>query len=158
LLIFSLDGTLHQVHLNTINLTHPEKKARLATGFPDVSHFDLPIHPVKIGRSHYCMSNTTLYSLDDLKSFVYRKICEHHNLLYEASSTSETFLRRRSEVCGIMFHLRGPRRTLFTAIWEVEQNRVLFYGTNGTRYREISGIGLETLFDLLATRDESACQ
>jgi hypothetical protein len=90
------------------------------------------------------MLKTARYSFDDLKSFVYRKICEDHQLLYEACSTTESFLRRgSSDVCGILFHLYGPRKTLLTAVWEGDQNRVFFYRFNGVRYRVISGIELD---------------
>ena len=95
-----------------------------------------------VGVVRHFMS--TRYSLDDLKAFVYNKICGDHKLLLEACYTSEKFLRRHDSVCGIMFHLRGPRKTLFTAVWEGDQNRVLFYGTSGARYRELHGIELDT--------------
>jgi len=104
------------------------------------------------------MPKNKQYSFDDLKSFIYNKICKDHNLLYETSATSEKLLRRRSAVCGIMFHLRGPRKTLFTAVYDIEQNRAFFYGTNGARYREINGIELESHPDSLTTRGTATCE
>ena len=92
---------------------------------------------------HHLMANTTLHSLDDLKSFVYHKICKDQNLLYESCTVSEAFLHRSSEVCGMMFYLWGPRKMLFTAVWETEQGRIFFYNSNGSRCREMRGIKLE---------------
>jgi hypothetical protein len=103
------------------------------------------IKACKIGYFTVFMLQNTRFSFDDLKSFVYRKLCEDHRLLHEACSTSESVLRRgNSEMCGIMFHLQGPRKTLFTAVWDGEENQVFFYRDNGSRYRIIHGIGLDT--------------
>jgi hypothetical protein len=77
-------------------------------------------------------------SLSDLKYFVYQTLCEDHDLLMNAFPTSETVLKRgKLQPCGIMFCLHGPRAVKFTAIWEKESNRILFYGPTGKRYQQI---------------------
>ena len=76
-------------------------------------------------------------SVEDIKNFVYRRLCLDHELLVDAFPTSETVLRKNSEDCGMMFCLHGPRAVKFSAIWEKEQNRILFYGPNGKRYTEV---------------------
>ena len=82
----------------------------------------------------------------DLKYFVYQTLCRDHELLLNAFPTTETVLKKNNDVCcGIMFCLHGPRAVRFSAIWEKEKNRVLFYGPTGERYMqvELPGIPLE---------------
>ena len=64
-------------------------------------------------------------------------------------------MNRRSEVCGIMFYLRGPRKMLFIAVWEIDQGRVFFYDCNGKRYRELRGIELKSHQDSFSADDVS---
>jgi len=47
---------------------------------------------------------------------------------------TEQVLLRGSKPCGICFCLHGPRAIKFTAIWEMERNQVLFYGSCGERF------------------------
>ncbi|MDR3111315.1 MAG: hypothetical protein LBU65_16725 [Planctomycetaceae bacterium] len=78
-------------------------------------------------------------SLNELKNFIYQTLCRDHDLLINSFPTSESVLRRgQGAVCGIMFCLHGPRAAKFTAIWERDNNRILFYGPNGKRYGETS--------------------
>ena len=86
-----------------------------------------------------------IQSFGDLKSFIYSEICKDHGLLAEGAFTKETVVRRGSEPCGIVFCLYGPRAVQFSAIWEWEGRRALFYNPNGTRYREIT---LDVGFDV----------
>ena len=84
------------------------------------------------------VSKESIYSFDDLKSFVYRTICHDYNLLVDAHSTTESILKRgNSEPCCILFCITGPRSVQFSAVWENEQNCVFFYNHDGRRYREI---------------------
>jgi hypothetical protein len=56
----------------------------------------------------------------------------------DAFPTSETVLKRgKFQFCGVMFCLHGPRAVKFSAIWERESNRVLFYGPTGKRYLQV---------------------
>ena len=84
-------------------------------------------------------SKKPIRSFEDLKSFVYQRICHDHNLLADAFSTTEKLLTRgNSEQCGVMFWLHGPRAVTISAIWDSEQNHVLFYDASGRRYHEIA--------------------
>ena len=83
-------------------------------------------------------TTTEVGSLVDLKSFVYQTLCRDHELLLNAFPTSETVLRRNNDdCCGILFCLYGPRMVKFSAIWEKEKNRILFYGPTGKRYLQV---------------------
>ena len=81
---------------------------------------------------------SSIQTLDDLQCFVYQTICNDHELLPDAFPTSENVLRKSNGIsCGMMFCLHGPRKTKFTAIWEKEKNRILFYGPSGNRYQQV---------------------
>lgn len=73
-------------------------------------------------------------NLDDLRSFVNRTICDLEQLELGAFPISERILLRRGKPCGIYFCVLGPRAVRFSAIWETEQNRILFYDASGERY------------------------
>lgn len=83
----------------------------------------------------------SIHSLADLRHYVYATLCRDHELLLNAFPTSETLLKRGNAACGVMFCLHGPRSVKFTAIWEKDNNRILFYGPSGKRYAAVE-IGL----------------
>ncbi len=94
----------------------------------------------------------TIESLDDLKHFVYQTLCHDHELLMNAFPTTETVLKRgqqhgKAQSCGMMFCLHGPRAVKFSAIWERQQNRVLFYGPSGRRYMQVDLQGADIVFE-----------
>ncbi|MGI5831804.1 MAG: hypothetical protein ACOX6D_04635 [Thermoguttaceae bacterium] len=81
---------------------------------------------------------SSIQTFDDLQNFIYRTICRDHELLPDAFPTTENVLRNADGVsCGMMFCLHGPRKVKFSAIWEKESNRILFYGPAGKRYQQI---------------------
>ncbi|MDR1960505.1 MAG: hypothetical protein LBQ54_15955 [Planctomycetaceae bacterium] len=95
------------------------------------------------------VSNQAIRSFSDLRFFVYKTLCEHHELLANAFPTTETLLKRGGrDTCGVMFCLHGPRAVKMTAIWEKDNNRVLFYGPTGKRYQQVE------LQPIIATNNE----
>lgn len=73
-------------------------------------------------------------TLDDLRDYVNETLCEHEQLEIGAFHMTELLLRRGSKCCGLYFCLHGPRETKFSAIWETENNTVLFYDSTGERF------------------------
>jgi hypothetical protein len=73
-------------------------------------------------------------SVQDIREFVNVTICKHNQLKVGAFRMTEKTLTRNGKPCGVYFCLHGPRATKFTAIWETEQNQVLFYGSRGERF------------------------
>jgi len=73
-------------------------------------------------------------NLQDLRNYVNNTICNHFQLNKGTYQLTERVLFRRGKPCGILFYLYGPRAVRFTAIWEMENNQVLFYNPNGERY------------------------
>jgi hypothetical protein len=73
-------------------------------------------------------------SVHDLREYVNKTICNHHQLQAGAYRMTERVLLRGNKPCGVYFCLHGPRATKFTAIWETDRNQVLFYGSRGERF------------------------
>ena len=73
-------------------------------------------------------------SVHYLREYVNTTICSHYQLQAGAFRMTERILVRGDKPCGIYFCLHGPRATQFTAIWETDQNQVLFYGCRGERF------------------------
>jgi hypothetical protein len=83
------------------------------------------------------ITKEAISSIDDLKSYVYWTLCNDNQLLFGDHPTSEDILRRGSDICGMFFYLQGPRAVRLSAVWDRHGNRVLFYNSNGRRYREV---------------------
>ncbi len=73
-------------------------------------------------------------STDDLRDYINLTLCEHNQLQIDAFPITERVLQRAGRQCGIYFCLYGPRAARFTAIWDMDRNQVLFYGSHGERF------------------------
>ena len=78
-------------------------------------------------------ASSEIQDLDELRQLVYQTLCEQNGLEIGAFPMTERILVRGISPCGIFFCLHGPRSVRFTAIWETDQNSILFYGSNGER-------------------------
>lgn len=76
-------------------------------------------------------------SIDDLKSFIHRTLCDKENLLADQFTMTEMQLNRRGRDCGLQFSLHGPRSVRLGAIWASDQNTIYFYDACGVRYRKV---------------------
>ena len=76
--------------------------------------------------------------IDELRRYVHERICHQNELEMNVFDVTERMLVRGGRPCGIFFCLHGPRSVKFTAIWETEQNRILFYGSTGERLQRIN--------------------
>jgi len=76
-----------------------------------------------------------IQSLDELRGYVHETLCEFDQLETGVFPMTERVLSRRGKRCGLHFCLHGPRSVRFSAIWEMEQNTVLFYSSNGERFQ-----------------------
>jgi hypothetical protein len=77
-----------------------------------------------------------LRSLDELREYVLETLCYQYQLRIDAFQMTERLLRRGDKPCGLLFCLHGPRAVKFTAIWETDRNRILFYGSTGERFQK----------------------
>ena len=84
-----------------------------------------------------CDSLEDIRSLDDLRAYIHRTLCEKENLLENQFTMTEMQLIRRSRGCGLQFSLHGPRSVRLGAIWVSDQNMIYFYDAQGVRYRKV---------------------
>lgn len=73
-------------------------------------------------------------NLSDLRTYVNETLCDYYELQIDAFEMTERVLRRGGRPCGMYFCLHGPRAVKFTAIWETDHNRILFYDSSGERF------------------------
>ena len=68
---------------------------------------------------------TTLFrTLDELRLYVYRMLCEPDRLELHAFPLTQRVLVRNDRPCGMYYCLHGPRAVKFSAIWDAVRNVV----------------------------------
>ena len=77
-----------------------------------------------------------LQGLNDLRHFVNGTLCDNGQLEMGQFVMTERLLTRFRDPCGMYFCVHGPRSVKLTAIWETDNNRVLFYDCAGERFLE----------------------
>lgn len=77
-----------------------------------------------------------LPTLDELKHHVLHKLCEPDNLDPAQTPLLQSVITRRGKPCGLFFQARGPRLLKNYAVWAGDENRILFYNSNGERVAE----------------------
>ncbi len=82
-------------------------------------------------------SLNSLRTIDDLRLFVHASLCDRENLLDDQFQTQVYELTRGGDLCGLQFHLQGPRSVKLSAIWTMQQNVVYFYDARGERYNKV---------------------
>lgn len=70
-----------------------------------------------------------------LKQFVSHTLCQQNDFEEGIFQVTERILKRGQRTCGIFFCLHGPRSIKLTAVWEMETNTILFYGSSGERFK-----------------------
>jgi len=73
-------------------------------------------------------------TLEALRDYVLRVLCEKENLLIEQFRLQEFPLMRGESRCGMQFLLRGPRQVQLAAVWASEVNHLYFYDARGERF------------------------
>ena len=74
-----------------------------------------------------------IQELNDLRNYIYEKLCEQNDLEFGVFELTERYLVRGGAPCGMYFCLHGPRSVKLTAIWETDNNTIRFYGSTGER-------------------------
>ncbi len=72
-------------------------------------------------------------SLEELRRYVADVLCSLESLKSDQFQLSQRILHRGGKPCGMYFCLQGPRALRLSAIWETDQNSILFYGSCGRR-------------------------
>jgi len=76
-------------------------------------------------------------AVEELAAFVHQTLCEQDALDPAQTPLYRTPLKRGGRVCGLVFHVEGPRLLRTSAVWSADDGRVLFYDSTGTRAREV---------------------
>src|SRR5260370_39513762 len=79
-------------------------------------------------------------SLDELRAFVHKMLCERENILEDQFGLTETALIRSGRDCGLHFCLCRPRRVRLEAIWVAGRNQLYFYDARGRRFLNIQRV------------------
>ena len=95
-----------------------------------------------------------LQDLDQLRSFVNGMLCKNGQLETGEFVMTERLLTRFNDPCGMYFCVHGPRSVKLTAIWETDNNRVLFYDCTGGRFLESPVAAAERLKEDLSDEKE----
>jgi hypothetical protein len=90
-------------------------------------------------------SDEAIQSLDELRDYVCKTLCDYDQLEIGAFRMTERILVRSGKPCGLYFCLHGPRAVQFSAIWETEGNTVLFYSSNGERFKKVQLVAAPAL-------------
>jgi hypothetical protein len=83
-----------------------------------------------------------------VEQFVLSTLCEAERLDPMSTPMFAMPLTRSGQVCGLLFEIQGPRRMRKQAVWTPEENRILFYDTDGKRYLETRLAMGPTVMDL----------
>jgi hypothetical protein len=76
-------------------------------------------------------------SLDALRAFVHKTLCERENILADQFAMTETRLTRQGQPCGLQFSLQGPRAVRLGAIWAADRNLLYCYDARGERFLKL---------------------
>lgn len=76
-----------------------------------------------------------IFSFQQLRQFVSKTLCIKNDFEEGIFQITEQILKRGEKTCGVLFCLHGPRSVKLTAVWEMEANSILFYGSNGERFQ-----------------------
>jgi hypothetical protein len=72
-------------------------------------------------------------TVEELRRYIAETLGRLETLKADQFQLSQNVLYRRGKACGIHFRLQGPRSLCLSAIWETDQNSILFYGSCGRR-------------------------
>ncbi|GBD36973.1 hypothetical protein HRbin36_02103 [bacterium HR36] len=78
-------------------------------------------------------ATATLATLESLREYVLRSLCEQDALDPHQVQFLEHVLRRGPGIAGLMWEVRGPRRLRTQAIWAYSERRIYFYNSAGQR-------------------------
>lgn len=78
-------------------------------------------------------SKQSFATFEELRRYVAETLGKFESLKAEQFPLTEDVLFRSGKPCAIYFCLHGPRQVRLTAVWETDENRILFYGSCGRR-------------------------
>jgi hypothetical protein len=79
----------------------------------------------------------SLPTLDALCDHVRQTLCAHDQLDPTQTPMHQAVITRSSRPCGLFFQVQGPRMVKTYAVWAGDEDRILFYDSNGQRFGEV---------------------
>ena len=76
-------------------------------------------------------------AVEQLAAFVHQVLCDRDALDPIQAPLFRTPLKKRERVCGLIFHVEGPRLLRTSAVWSADDDRVIFYDSTGLRFEEV---------------------
>ncbi len=77
---------------------------------------------------------TGFETIPQLRQFIAQTLCHQNDFEVGVFQITERVLTKKGNPCGIFFCLHGPRSVKLTAVWDCQNNTVLFYGSTGERF------------------------
>lgn len=71
-----------------------------------------------------------------LHAYVRDALCGHDHLDPEQTPFFRAPVKRGKRRAAVLFHVEGPRLLQTSALWVVDENRILFYDSAGERFGE----------------------
>ena len=82
-------------------------------------------------------SVVALPTTESLTRFVRDMLCSHDRLDPVQTPMYQAVVKRHGRLCGLMFHVEGPRMLKTSAVWAGDEHRILFYDSTGQRFSEV---------------------
>ena len=79
----------------------------------------------------------SLPTLDALRDHVRQALCAHDQLDPTQTPLHQAVITRSGRPCGLFFQVQGPRLVKTYALWAGDEDRILFYDSNGQRFGEV---------------------
>ena len=76
-------------------------------------------------------------AVEELAGYVHSVLCDKDALDPAQAPLFRTSLRRGGRVCGLVFHVEGPRLLRTSAVWSADDARIIFYDSSGLRFCEV---------------------
>jgi hypothetical protein len=78
-----------------------------------------------------------LPTLAVLCDHVRKTLCAHDQLDPTQTPMHQAKITRSGRPCGLFFQVQGPRMVKTYAVWAGDEDRILFYDSNGQRFAEV---------------------
>ena len=75
--------------------------------------------------------------VEELAGFVHAVLCEKDALDPAQTPLFRTPLKKAGRVCGLVFHVEGPRLLKTSAVWSADDDRIILYDSSGVRFRDV---------------------
>jgi len=76
-------------------------------------------------------------AVEQLAAHVHQVLCDRDALDPVQTPLYRTPLRKGERVCGLVFHVEGPRLLRTSAVWSADDDRIIFYDSTGQRFHEV---------------------